>query len=228
MSIVADVRERDIIALLGGAGVECAVETLPVADFLLADARGAVCMAAERKTIPDLTASARDGRLVDQRARMREAYGPRAAFIIEGAVDHGDPAVAGIITGLVFRHGFPVFRTADKADTVALLRHLLATADRDRLFPPGAAAPEAPPAGCGKKKVRDHRDAGEGMLACVSGVSVLAARAVMAVYEDVPALVRALERDGAAAVSEIVLGKRRLGAVGDKLMTALNIRRAPR
>ena len=57
----------------------------------------------------------------------------------------------------------------------------------------------------------------------MSGVSAAAAKAVLDKYTDVPGLVDALRADGAAAVKDIVLGKRKLGKVGDKLVTAFGL-----
>lgn len=124
---------------------------------------------------------------------------------------------------MIVRHRFPVFRTTGKEDTVALLLHLEASAARGRLDPytGGAAHAEAI---VHKKKVLGHEDAGVNMLACVSGVSASAARAILDVHGDVPALIKALQDTGERSVSSIMLGKKRLGKVGDKLMTAFNLR----
>lgn len=219
--IVADARERDIIALFDPAEID--VRTLDVCDFLFFDPNGSVVLALERKTIADLDASLRDGRMADQRERMTAAYGSRVAYLIEGRVDHADPKTSGALTGLVVRHRYPVFRTADKADTVALLRHLDASAAKGRLEQYGSAVPMGPVQSAPKKRTDNPRDAGVAMLACVSGVSTAAAKAVLDKYTDVPGLVDALRADGASAVKDIVLGKRKLGKVGDKLVAAFGL-----
>lgn len=221
--IVVDARERDIIQLFGPEPADLEVRTLDVCDFLfLKDDE--VVLALERKTIADLDASLRDGRMADQRERMTAAYGSRVGYLIEGRVDHSDPKTAGALTGLVVRHRYPVFRTADKADTVALLRHLDASAERGRLEQYTADGAQAGPVQSAPKKRTDNpRDAGVAMLACVSGVSTAAAKAVLDVHTDVPGLVDALRAQGSAAVKDIVLGKRKLGKIGDKLVVAFGL-----
>ena len=219
--IVVDARERDIIAMFGPDELD--VRTLDVCDFLFLKG-DEVVFALERKTIADLDASLRDGRMADQRERMTAAYGARVGYLIEGRVDHADPKMAGALTGLLIRHRYPVFRTADKADTVALLRHLDASAEKGRLERYGVDGAQAGPVQSAPKKRTDNpRDAGIAMLSCVSGVSAAAAGAVLDVYVDVPMLIDALRADGAAAVKDIVLSKRKLGKVGDKLVAAFGL-----
>jgi ERCC4-type nuclease len=221
--IVADARERDVIASFGPDPADLQIRTLDVCDFLFLNGN-VVVFALERKTIADLDASLRDGRIADQRERMTAAYGSRVGYLIEGRVDWTDPKMAGALTGLVVRHRYPVFRTADKADTVALLRHLDASAAKGRLEQYSTEGATAGPVQSAPKKRTDNpRDAGIAMLSCVSGVSAAAAKAVLDVHTDVPGLVDALRADGASAVKDIVLGKRKLGKVGDKLVAAFGI-----
>lgn len=222
--IVVDARERDVIALFGPSPLDLEVRTLDVCDFLFLDSNETVVFALERKTIADLDASLRDGRMADQRERMTAAYGTRVGYLIEGRIDHDDPKMAGALTGLVVRHRYPVFRTMDKSDTVSLLRHLNASAAKGRLEQYTADSVHAGPVQSAPKKRTDNpRDAGVAMLTCVSGVSVAAAKAVLDVHTDVPGLVDALRADGSSAVKDIVLGKRKLGKVGDKLVAAFGL-----
>lgn len=215
MTITLDDRERDIIALCAGA----TVRRLNLADILIHDAAGDVVLALERKTISDLDASVKDGRLREQRARLMEAYGQRFAFVIEGVMDWSDPRLAGVMTGLILRHRCPVFQTADKRGTAALIAHLDGGADKGRLAPYGATGPAAA-VDMPKKKVAG-RGAAESMLACVSGVSESAAKAILDEYGDVRAVATALAERGASAVSQITVNGRKLGKVGDKLMAAM-------
>lgn len=215
MSVTIDDRERELIALCTGA----TVKRLTLGDVLIHDSEGNVVLALERKTVPDLEASVKDGRLQDQRARLGEAYGQRFAFVIEGGVDWSDSRLAGVMTGLILRHRLPVFHTADKHATAALVTHLLAGADKGRLAPYSAERPAAP-ADAPKKKVAG-RAAAETMLACVSGVSAAAARAVLEEHGDVRTLAAELASRGAGAVSGLTVNGRKLGKVGDKLLSAL-------
>ena len=215
MTLTIDDRERDVIALCPGA----TVQRLTLADVLIHDAQGDVVLALERKTVADLEASVKDGRLQEQRARLIDTYGQRFAFVIEGVVDWGDTRLAGVMTGLVLRHRLPVFHTTDKRATAALLAHLDNSADKGKLAPYGADNP-AKPADAPKKKVVG-RAAAESMLACVTGVSSAAAKAVLDEHGVIKTLVLALAERGAAAVSQLTVNGRKLGKVGDKLLSAM-------
>lgn len=215
MTVTIDDRERDVIALCPSA----TVQRLTLADVLIHDSNGDVVLALERKTVADLEASVKDGRLQEQRARLIEAYGQRFAFVIEGAVDWTDSRMAGVMTGLILRHRLPVFHTADKRATAALIAHLDGGADKGKLAPYGADGPSKP-AEAPKKKVAG-RAAAESMLACVTGVSTAAARAVLDEHGDIRTLSQALADHGAAAVSKLTVNGRKLGKVGDKLLSAM-------
>lgn len=215
MELILDDRERELIPLLQTA----TVKRLTLADVLLLDADGNVVLALERKTVADLEASVRDGRLQDQRARLVEAYGRRFAFVVEGKVDHGDPRLAGVMTGLVVRHRLPVFRTSSVKDTASLVEHLAKGAAQGKLEAYDACNP-ASVADAPKKKVLG-RDAAEAMLSCVSGVSKAAARAVLEKYGDIKTVALALDAEGPSAVSGITVNGRKLGKVADKLAAAM-------
>ena len=216
MPLIVDARERDLFSDL--QGVEYEQRTLSVADFLVVDAEGNVLLAIERKTAADLEASVRDGRLAEQRARMLEAYGERAAYLIEGRVELSDARIAGPLVGLVVRHRVPVFRTSDKRDTVALIAHLVSAAAKGRLDRYTEATPAAA-ADAPKKKIVGS-DAAVAMLACVSGVSAKAARAVLDVHGSVAGVVDAVRAD-ARALTTIVVNGRKLGKAGEKIAAAL-------
>jgi len=217
MPLIVDARERDLFPEMR-ALFDFEQRTLSVADFLVSDADGNVLLAIERKTAADLEASVRDGRLAEQRARMLEAYGERAAYLIEGSLQLSDARIAGPLVGLVVRHRVPVFRTGDKRETVALLAHLVAAAEKGRLHRYTDAAPAAA-ADAPKKKVVGA-DAAVAMLACVSGVSEKAARAVLEVHGSVAGVVDAVRAD-ARALTSISVNGRKLGKAGEKIAGAL-------
>src|SRR4051794_11288641 len=82
--VLYDHRERrsGIPAALQKAGIDVAVEQLPVGDYILSDR-----LVVERKTGADLAASIKDRRLFDQVERLEEAY-PAVVLIVEGTPIH--------------------------------------------------------------------------------------------------------------------------------------------
>jgi len=80
-SIVADDREARgpvLAALAELTGVRVRLERLPIGDYRVDDA-----LLFERKTLPDLAASIKDGRLFSQGLRLAQAP-LRTAVILEG------------------------------------------------------------------------------------------------------------------------------------------------
>lgn len=98
------------------------IKRLPVGDYCLDDA-----LLFERKTLPDLAASIKDGRLFDQAVRLANAQ-LRAALILEGR--SGDlagsgmriEAIQGALLTVTLFIGLPLLRTRHAEDTVRTLR----------------------------------------------------------------------------------------------------------
>lgn len=97
------------------------VQRLPVGDYCLDDA-----LLFERKTLLDLAASIKDGRLFDQALRLAHAE-LRGALVLEGS--SGDllangmrmESIRGALVNVSLFIGLPVLRTRDAMDTVRTL-----------------------------------------------------------------------------------------------------------
>jgi ERCC4-type nuclease len=123
-SIVVDDREAAggvLAALQRREYVRLRVERLPVGDYRVDDA-----LLFERKTLPDLVASIKDGRLFAQGLRLAEAP-LRGVVILEGrSQDLADcrmrrEAIQGALVTLTLIMGVPLLRSMDPEETASLM-----------------------------------------------------------------------------------------------------------
>ncbi|MFQ5435451.1 MAG: ERCC4 domain-containing protein, partial [Anaerolineae bacterium] len=127
IKIIADDRERNggVISVLRADG-RCDIKTqrIPVGDYLI-DERVLV----ERKTLPDLLASIKDGRLFRQALRLVEAES-WCVIVLEGtARDLPDSvmrreAVQGALITLALYLGIPLLRSTGPDETARLLIYI--------------------------------------------------------------------------------------------------------
>jgi DNA excision repair protein ERCC-4 len=138
IEIVADDREQNggVVDLLRDhAGVSVAVERLPLGDYLIDGA-----LIVERKTLIDLVASIKDGRLFRQGHRLASSS-LRTALILEGtATDLAESGmkregIQGALISLTLYLGIPLLRAKDSAETAQIM---LFAARQGRLWATGA------------------------------------------------------------------------------------------
>ncbi len=143
-SVVADDRESAgavLAALRRRAGVQVRVERLPVGDYRVDEA-----LLFERKTLLDLVASIKDGRLFTQGLRLANAP-LRAALILEGrSQDLAESqmrreAIQGALVALTLFLGLPLLRSMDPEETASLI---LFAARQGRAVRGRHAAPQGP------------------------------------------------------------------------------------
>lgn len=137
-SIVADDRERCtgvVAALECHPNVLLRVERLPLGDYRVDD-----MLLVERKTLIDLTASIKDGRLFTQGLRLANAP-LRGVMILEGRPKDlagsrmRREAIRGALVTLTVFFGIPVLRSIDPGETAGLI---LTTARQARTYARGA------------------------------------------------------------------------------------------
>ncbi len=137
-SIVADDREARgavVAALRRHACVRLRLERLPVGDYRVDDA-----LLFERKTLRDLVASIKDGRLFAQGLRLAQAP-LRSAIILEGRSQHladshmRREAIQGALVTLTLFLGIPLLRSLDPEETARLI---LFAARQGRAYASGA------------------------------------------------------------------------------------------
>jgi Fanconi anemia group M protein len=98
-------------------GIE--LKTLPMGDYVLSDRVGI-----ERKAVPDLVASIKDGRLFDELWRLKAQF-PIPILIIEGdlrsAASLQRPALLGAITAVLLKLNIYLYQTHDAQETAEIL-----------------------------------------------------------------------------------------------------------
>lgn len=122
------VDDRECRGAMPAALAACAtfaveIRRLPVGDYCLDDA-----LLFERKTLLDLAASIKDGRLFEQALRLAKAKLPAALILEGGTRDLASSgmrveAIRGALVTVSLFIGLPVLRTQDAVDTVRTLRY---------------------------------------------------------------------------------------------------------
>ncbi len=122
--IIADDREREVIAALGKHPADVVPQRLDVADFLCS----AEC-AVERKRGDDLVSSIKDGRFRDELARLTETF-EKPVLVIEDfgraffAGNFNPASIYGALGSAALRFGVPIIPTRHAEDTALLLYRL--------------------------------------------------------------------------------------------------------
>lgn len=210
--LVIDKREHAVLSL--GVLTNAEAQQLEIGDFVITTDDGRVIMAIERKTLPDLSASIKDGRYVEQKCRAMSVLGfGKYAYICEvgdkfewshvnGCAE--DKQVRSAIMSTMVRDGVPVFFSRDVADTCALVRNLfekvVEKGDGYVRGVAGASPDSAVYKTCFKKRgdnAKDPRTVAELQLSQIPGVSVNNAVAVLDAFGagTLPALIDALRGD---------------------------------
>ncbi|MGD8207954.1 MAG: ERCC4 domain-containing protein [Thiohalocapsa sp.] len=136
--ITADDREAGssvVESLRTAPGVDLRIARLPVGDYLIDD-----LLLIERKTLPDLMASIKDGRLFSQALRLVDAA-PRVAVLLEGrsrelvVAGMRREAVQGALISITVFLGIPLLRSMDAAESARLM---LYAARQQRAYAYGA------------------------------------------------------------------------------------------
>lgn len=185
-SITYDHREErsGIPGLLLMEDLELEAAQLPVGDYLVSER-----LLIERKSIADLYASLKDGRLFDQMGRMREVYS-RPVLLVEG----GAPP-SGVEPSLI-RRGVFVLRSTDERSSA----DLIATLARQEARPSRSRRP------LGRKRGTRLRDEIiEDSVASLPGVSVQKAKLLLGEF-------RTIKRLSAASSTEL----QRVSGIGKK------------
>lgn len=153
--VVVDDREPAdavTLALRRRSDVELGVERLTSGDYRIDD-----LLLFERKTLPDLTRSIKDGRLFEQALRLANAP-LRAVVILEGRgrdlarSGMRREAIQGAISMLTVQLGLPLLRAMDPEETAALM---LATARQAHVCATGAL-PRYGHRPRGKRRLQSH------------------------------------------------------------------------
>lgn len=176
-----DVHEpKGVRAELVRLGVEVRRQNLPVGDY-----RSAHTLV-ERKTVRDLHLTLAAGRLWGQLGRLR-ATGRRPFLLVEGASLDAGPISPAAIRGALLtagENGVDVVRSEDEKDSALWLCRIASRAVRDR-------APRDRPLYAQRPKGSPP----EAVLAAIPEVSTASARALLAHFGSIAAVVEATDAD---------------------------------
>ncbi len=192
MRVVIDDREPDRVRrhLERLPGVFIEVRRLALGDYLV-DER----LLVERKTVDDLAASVCDGRLFRQARRLAAHRSQAVCFVLEGTsrgaerIGVSREALQGAVISLTLVFGVPLLRSRDSDETARLLVYAGGQVAR-------AAAVSAHRSG---RKVGASERIRMRMLQAIPGIGPLRARALLACFGGIPALVSATVDEIAAA-----------------------------
>jgi ERCC4-type nuclease len=243
VALVIDVREQALITTLQSLGVPHTTAALPVGDILIQSTADSIpLLIAERKSHADFAASNQDGRYREQRARLMAVRGGGAAvvYILEGRWSGDDGRRIGqtrstegqlrrLTSRLVLRYGMPVLESDGILGTAHWCRTLLAqlTDDATVFQPEGdlatatTAAMSAMTAALSttKKGNKTPEGTATAMLGAIPGFGAKRVEALLATHSiaDLVAL-------SAEDLSALVVGGKRLGALGPTIAAALKAR----
>ena len=167
---------------------------LAVGDILCEYHDGRATWVAERKTAADLASSIKSGRWAEQTSRLHLSGYARFFFIIEGDLrgpQFSYTSLLGAVVNAELRPRSHVLRSLDLDETAAVVISLCTKAGSP---PPGIPSGLAPPIIPTSKRKRD----GDTMtvwtrqLMCIPSISEKTAKALLAHFGNLPALLAAL------------------------------------
>lgn len=127
--LYVDTRERGIISS-NRLTVPYEEKQLDIGDFnIVCKGTKEVVYVIERKSIPDLIASIKDGRYIEQKTRALSVYGPKKyAYVVETGGDFrwdtDDKQVRSAVINTLIRDDIPVFMSYDISDTCSLINNI--------------------------------------------------------------------------------------------------------
>lgn len=196
-----DAREPEIIKnQLGDLGE---ISALTVGDFLfIGKFDGIPRLIIERKTIPDLICSIKDGRFREQRTRLMETNA-KIIYIIEGDIIP-DKLVVGALENLALRHNICIIPTANEQQTILVIKNLYNKVGQEYIQPANKYI-------SARRKNDLNLTPLEKMLETINGVSPSIAAAIAQNYKSVQDFVFALKEHPNMLYGFELSSKRKLG-----------------
>ena len=214
MKIIVDEREvalySEIIA--SGISVNISKEVLHIGDVVLKDDNDKEICIIERKTIPDLLASIKDGRYEEQSHRLIHASGLQphnVLYLIEGMMstiqDKEKKLVFATMTSLNYFKGFSVIRTINLIETSRFIIEMTLKMERNlrNNVQPSWCAKEdivdvIPYANIVKKVKKDNitpDNISEIMLSQIPGISSVTSSVIIKKFESIKKLIESLSEN---------------------------------
>ena len=185
VKIVVDVHEMrsDVVNELDKLGAMVEVRTLPVADYVLSDK-----VAVERKTAEDFSSTLIDRDLFGQIRALIESY-ENPIVVIEGknlytGRNIHPNAIRGMLASIVVDFRVPILYSDNAEDTAAML-YIIARREQIET--------KREPVLHGKKSTKTLTEQQEYLVSSIPAIGPIAARALLAHFESVEAIINARE-----------------------------------
>ena len=127
MNIIIDNRENKLIKLFENNNISFIKKQLEIGDIILQQ-DDKIFLLIERKTIPDLIASIKDGRYKEQKTRILSKINvENVLYLIEGRVDNikfDEKIIFGSITNMIFRDNIKLINTGNLQQSFDLILNL--------------------------------------------------------------------------------------------------------
>ena len=215
MEIIIDNRENGLIKLLEKNNNKFEKKNLEIGDIQYVE-NDKLIYIIERKTVNDLGASIKDGRYKEQKMRLLSNHSNNIYYIIEGNIDDCNTlnrkALLGSIINMIFRDNIKIINSNNVLDTYNIIIQIQ-TKYNDGKF----------------KQVENNKDnyissiktnKKENMnkelcniiqVATIPGVSKNISKTIIEKYGNISNLIEEFKKNDDLMLSEINLGKRKLG-----------------
>jgi len=215
--LIVTPQEKDIIFQLRQLDIQFSVEPLVIGDIQLYK-NGTPHIIIERKAKTDLKASIHSNRYHDQKYRMLDTgiHRHNIIYLIEN--QQGDQAnVWGAITNTLYRDQISVFKTKSPKESALFIRSLFHSIQKHDYFTNSETQAEYKEICIDQKKKDITNDNWFCMaLSIIKGVSKNIAIAITTHYTSYTELQNVYIQNGDTVLSDIQIGKKKLGKVLSK------------
>jgi ERCC4-type nuclease len=215
-TLLIDVREKTLYKelndlLTSNPNIKCSISLKPldIGDAIIADASDNFILIFERKTIPDLLSSIKDGRYLEQSYRLQQCNVPNhcITYIIEGSLNNPryqqqQNTIISCIYSLNYCKTFSTLRTLNVRETAIYLLQYLNKINKQKdhsIFYNNTSSltdkTYSDVIKTSKKSNITTSNIGEIMLMQIPGVSTNCAKAIMEKYETIINLIVELQEN---------------------------------
>ena len=137
MKLRIDNREHKLIELTNDNSLNfIEISTLDIGDIHICDNSNNILIIFERKTIPDLLSSIKDGRYSEQSLRLSEnnLHNHNIYYLIEGHIGkyHNENLIYSTLCSISYFKGFSIYRTLNISETFKFLLQFYRKIEKDK------------------------------------------------------------------------------------------------
>ncbi len=215
MELIIDNRENSLIKLLEENNINFEKKNLEIGDIQFIE-NDKLIYIIERKTVNDLGASIKDGRYKEQKVRLLANNTGNIYYIIEGNIDDCNTlnrkALLGSIINMIFRDNIKIINSNNVLDTYNIIIQIQ-TKYNDGKFKQIESNKDSYISSIktNKKENMSKELCNIIQLATIPGVSKNISKIVIEQYGNISNLIDEFKKNDDLLLSEINLGKRKLG-----------------